>query len=95
MKRDGFLTEVVSGRKVNNRDRYLLRGQALFQPNDNFSIRVIGDYSKRNEECCAAPFLPAHNYRCRHRRDAVEHRRISSARSAGSSTTTHTPARSR
>ena len=62
MKRDGFLTEVVSGRKVNNRDRYLLRGQALFQPNDNFSIRVIGDYSKRNEECCAAPFLPAHNY---------------------------------
>ena len=40
MKRDGFLTEVVSGRKVNNRDRYLLRGQALFQPNDNFSIRA-------------------------------------------------------
>jgi outer membrane receptor protein involved in Fe transport len=62
MKRDGFLTEVVSGRKVNNRDRYLLRGQVLFQPNDNFSIRVIGDYSKRNEECCAAPYLPAHNY---------------------------------
>jgi outer membrane receptor protein involved in Fe transport len=62
MKRDGFLTEVVSGRKVNNRDRYMLRGQMLFQPSDNFSIRVIGDYSKRNEECCAAPFLPAHNY---------------------------------
>jgi outer membrane receptor protein involved in Fe transport len=45
MKRDGFLTEVVSGRKVNNRDRYMLRGQVLFQPSDNFSIRVIGDYS--------------------------------------------------
>jgi iron complex outermembrane receptor protein len=62
MKRDGFLTEVVSGRRVNNRDRWLLRGQLLFQPSDNLSIRLIADYSKRNEECCAAPFLPAHNY---------------------------------
>ena len=54
MKRDGFLKDVVSGRDVNDRDRWLLRGQLLFQPNDDFSFRLIGDYSKRNEECCAA-----------------------------------------
>ena len=59
MKRDGFLKDVISGRDVNDRDRWLLRGQVLFQPSDDFSFRLIGDYSKRNEECCAAPFLPA------------------------------------
>jgi outer membrane receptor protein involved in Fe transport len=61
MKRDGFLEDVVSGRDVNGRDRWLLRGQLLYQPNDDLSVRIIGDYSKRNEECCAAPFLPTHD----------------------------------
>ena len=61
VKRDGFLEDVVSGRDVNGRDRWMLRGQALYQPNDDFSVRIIADYSKRNEECCAAPFLPAHD----------------------------------
>ncbi|HEX5238178.1 MAG TPA: TonB-dependent receptor [Sphingomicrobium sp.] len=60
-KRDGFLKDVISGRRVDGRDRWLLRGQALYQPNANFSFRLIGDYSKQNEECCAAPFLPAHD----------------------------------
>jgi outer membrane receptor protein involved in Fe transport len=62
MKRDGFLKDVISGRRVNDRDRYLLRGQLLFQPNDNLSFRLIGDYSKRDEECCAASYLPARDY---------------------------------
>jgi len=60
-KRDGFLKDVISGRRVNGRDRWGIRAQALYQPNDNFSFRLIGDYSKQNEECCAAPFLPAHD----------------------------------
>ena len=59
MKRDGFLKDVVSGRDVNNRDRYLLRGQLLFQPSSDLSVRVIADYAKRDEECCAASYLPA------------------------------------
>ena len=59
MKRDGFLEDVISGRDVNDRDRYLLRGQLLYKPSDDFSVRIIGDYSKRDEECCGAPFLPA------------------------------------
>ncbi|WP_168713116.1 MULTISPECIES: TonB-dependent receptor [Sphingomonas] len=59
MKRDGFLHDVVSDRRINNRDRYLLRAQALYKPNEDFSFRLIGDYSKRKEECCGAVFLPA------------------------------------
>jgi outer membrane receptor protein involved in Fe transport len=62
MKRDGFLTDTISGRDVNNRDRYLVRLQGLYKPNDQFSFRLIGDYSKRDEECCAATFLRARNY---------------------------------
>jgi outer membrane receptor protein involved in Fe transport len=62
LKRDGFLKDVVSGRRINDRDRWLLRGQLLFQPNDNFSIRLIGDYSKLNEECCGATYLPARDF---------------------------------
>ena len=61
MKRDGFLRDVISGRDVNNRDRYLLRGQLLYQPSTDVSVRLIADYTNRKEECCAAPFLPAHD----------------------------------
>jgi len=59
LERDGFLRDVISGRSVNNRDRYLIRGQLLFQPQENFSVRIIGDYADRNEECCGAPYLRA------------------------------------
>jgi outer membrane receptor protein involved in Fe transport len=59
LKRSGFLKDVISGRRVNDRDRWLLRGQVLYQPSDNLSLRIIGDYSKRSEECCGATYLPA------------------------------------
>ena len=58
LKRDGFLNDVVSGRDVNDRNRWLLRGQLLFQPNSNITDRFVADYTRRREECCAAPFLP-------------------------------------
>jgi iron complex outermembrane recepter protein len=59
MKRDGFLKDVISGDDVNNRDRFLVRGKLLFEPTDDISVLIIGDYSKRDEECCAATYLPA------------------------------------
>ncbi len=62
MERDGFLKDVISGDRVNDRNRWLLRGQILYQPTDSFSVRIIGDYTKRNEECCSAVYLPASDY---------------------------------
>ncbi len=60
-KRDGFYDLVdTSGNKVgetNDRDRYFLRGQALFEPNDALSIRLIGDYTNRDESCCGAAYI--------------------------------------
>ena len=61
MKRDGFLHDIISGRDINDRDRWMLRGQALFQPTSDLSIRIIADYAKRDEECCGAVYQPAHD----------------------------------
>jgi iron complex outermembrane recepter protein len=60
-KRKGFLTDVVSGRSINNRDRWLLRGQVQFEPSSELSVRLVGDYAKRDEECCGAAYLPGQN----------------------------------
>src|SRR3546814_11476936 len=57
---DGFYDLIdTSGAKVgdtNDRDRYFLRGQALYEPNDALSIRLIGDYTHRDESCCGAAY---------------------------------------
>ncbi|MCF8707099.1 TonB-dependent receptor [Rhizorhapis sp. SPR117] len=60
-KRDGFYDLVdTSGNKVgdtNDRDRYFLRGQALWEPSDTLSVRLIGDYTNRDESCCGAAYI--------------------------------------
>lgn len=65
-KRDGFLRESnnyagASDRDFNNRDRWLLRGQLLIEPSDSIKLRLIADYARRDEQCCAATYLPARN----------------------------------
>ena len=57
VKRDGFYRDDQNGRDINNRDRYFLRGQLLFEPTDALSIRLIADYTSRKEECCAATYV--------------------------------------
>lgn len=55
-RRDGFYTDLTSGDRVNTRGRFLLRGQLLFEPSSDVSLRLIGDYSERDEACCAAVY---------------------------------------
>jgi outer membrane receptor protein involved in Fe transport len=57
VKRDGFYRDDQTGRDINNRDRYFLRGQLLFEPTDALSVRLIADYTFRQEECCAATYV--------------------------------------
>lgn len=52
--REGFYTNVVDGSKLNERDRWSVRADLLFEPTDNLSFRVIGDYNKIDEVCCGA-----------------------------------------
>ena len=56
-KRDGFATNVVTGNEVNNRDRWSVRADALWQPTDATSVRVIADYNKISEICCTVVSL--------------------------------------
>ncbi|MBU6444053.1 MAG: TonB-dependent receptor [Alphaproteobacteria bacterium] len=53
-KQNGFITDLNSGKKINSRNRYYIKGQALWTPNDDVSLRVIADYSNGNERCCGA-----------------------------------------
>jgi outer membrane receptor protein involved in Fe transport len=61
VKRDGFYRNITQGGgsegRVNDRDRYFIRGQALIEPNDALSFRLIGDYSHRDESCCGAVYI--------------------------------------
>lgn len=52
-QRDGYVTNIADGRKFSDRDRYILRGQLLFQPTDRTSLRLIADYAEKDEACCA------------------------------------------
>ncbi|MEX0342523.1 MAG: TonB-dependent receptor, partial [Erythrobacter sp.] len=56
-KRDGFYTDVTNNTDVNDRDRYLVRAQLLFEPTEDITFRLVGDYSKKDEACCAATFV--------------------------------------
>lgn len=38
---------------INDRNRWGLRFQALYTPNDDLTLRFIGDHSEVNEYCCA------------------------------------------
>lgn len=52
--RNGYYTNAVDGSDLNERDRWSVRADVLFEPTDNVSFRVIGDYNKIDEVCCGA-----------------------------------------
>jgi iron complex outermembrane recepter protein len=46
--RDGFFEDVFNGKRLENYRDYSLRGQLLFNPNADFTLRVIADYDYYN-----------------------------------------------
>lgn len=51
---DGIITNLYNGNDLNNANSWGVRGKLLFQPKENFSIYVIGDYSRSQAECCVS-----------------------------------------
>lgn len=51
-KRDGYTESIVGLGDLNDRDRVNIRGQLLYEPTENVTIRVIADSSKIEEACC-------------------------------------------
>ena len=59
-QRDGFLTSASNpDSESHNRDRFLIKGQALWEPSDATSLRIIADYAETDENCCAGVVLSA------------------------------------
>ena len=56
VNRRGFYHDVTNNTDINNRDRYLIRGQIAWHPSSDLSVRIIGDYTHRREDCCAAVY---------------------------------------
>ncbi|VAV91278.1 TonB-dependent receptor [hydrothermal vent metagenome] len=53
-KRNGYVRNAdPSGGDSFDQDVITLRGQIELRPNDNFKLNLIGDYSQRDENCCA------------------------------------------
>ncbi|MBU4436191.1 MAG: TonB-dependent receptor, partial [Alphaproteobacteria bacterium] len=58
-ERDGY-NDVITGKGPSKRTQdqdqafYTVRGQLLFVPNDEATFKLIGDFTKRDENCCGA-----------------------------------------
>ena len=60
--RDGFVNDLNLGdNTINDKNRYGGRVQALYTPNAELSIKIIGDYAKLDEICCS-PGTTLNNY---------------------------------
>ncbi|MCL9998610.1 MAG: TonB-dependent receptor [Erythrobacter sp.] len=51
-RRDGFFEDLGTGTDTNQRDRWGVRGDILWEPSLDISFRLIADYDKIDEVCC-------------------------------------------
>jgi len=58
-RRDGFFDIANLDEEINDRDRWGVRGQAVYRPTDDLKFRLIGDFSRIDESCCLAGNLIA------------------------------------
>ena len=58
-KRDGYIRDLGTGNRENERNRWFVRGQLLFEPTDQLKVRIIGDYGKIDENCCGVVNIQA------------------------------------
>lgn len=52
-RRDGYVKDLGTDTDINDRNRWFVRGQIYAEPTTGLRVRVIGDYSRINELCCA------------------------------------------
>ncbi|WP_333606110.1 TonB-dependent receptor [Novosphingobium sp.] len=56
-RQDGYIDNIARGEKQNNVHNDAIRGQLLFRPSSDFSLRLIGDWSNFKNNCCAQVFV--------------------------------------
>ncbi|WP_332819886.1 TonB-dependent receptor [Sphingopyxis sp.] len=55
--RRGTIYNVTSDRRVQSQDNIGIRGQLLWQPNDDLSVTLSGDWNKQEAVCCSSVFV--------------------------------------
>lgn len=53
-QRDGYVTDLVTGDTYNDRSRWSVKGQLLWDISPRATLRLIADYSETDEVCCVA-----------------------------------------
>ncbi|BFM18158.1 TonB-dependent receptor [Maricurvus nonylphenolicus] len=56
-QRDGYMDVVNLDKESNDRDRWDVRGDLLFEPTEDLSIRMIADFGKIEDVCCGGSNL--------------------------------------
>lgn len=51
-RRDGYVEDLGTGADYNERDRWGIRGDILWEPSPEASFRLIADYDRIDENCC-------------------------------------------
>ncbi|MEY2943588.1 MAG: hypothetical protein RLY97_1602 [Pseudomonadota bacterium] len=52
---DGVVTNIGTGKTVNNATSYGVRAKLLFEPSSDVKFTLLGDWSYRKADCCAEP----------------------------------------
>ena len=50
--RAGFIRNITTDKSTNDRHDFGFRGQLLYEPTGDVTVRLIADYSKQHEDCC-------------------------------------------
>lgn len=58
-RRDGYIDDLNLNTDFNNRERWGVRGQLLWEATDNLEFRLIGDFDNIDENCCGVANLRA------------------------------------
>ncbi len=51
-RRDGLVKNVLTGRSFNDLGNAAVRGQLLFKPTDDLSVRLVADWNRQETDCC-------------------------------------------
>ena len=55
--RDGVITHVTHGQRLNDIDNAAYRGQLLIKASEHLRLRIIGDYASVDGECCTQVYV--------------------------------------
>jgi iron complex outermembrane receptor protein len=58
-EREGFLDNVVTGEKQNSLDNTGFKGQLLFTPTEDLTVRLYGDWGRQEPVCCTQVYVTA------------------------------------